>query len=120
MNPPRFVTTEESPKITNSCEPRPALPASPRGDSVAAHAGAVFPIRRLRGQGGRRLPHVELTRHDVRDEAGAVLAEQLDLAAGAVDGGIDVTGLAGERVRKIASCSCAGGVSTGILRKLSG
>ena len=36
-------------------------------------------VRQLR----RRLAHVQLARHHVGDEPGAVLLEQLDLAAGA-------------------------------------
>ena len=36
----------------------------------------------------RRLAHVQLARHHVCDEPGAVLQHQLDLATGADDGGI--------------------------------
>ena len=43
-------------------------------------------------QAGGRLAHVELAGHHVGDEARAVLAEELDLAAGAVDGGVDAGG----------------------------
>ena len=45
----------------------------------------------LREVGGR-FAHVELAGDHVGDEARAVLAEELDLAAGAGDGGVDVGG----------------------------
>ena len=43
-------------------------------------------------QAGGRLAHVELAGDHVGDEARAVLAEELDLAAGAGDGGVDAGG----------------------------
>ena len=51
-------------------------------------------------QAGGRIAHVQLAGHHVGDEARAVLAEELDLAAGAGDGGVDAGGGLGRGARR--------------------
>ena len=46
--------------------------------------------RRFVGQPRRRLAHIELAGHHVGDEAGAVFAEEFDLAFEAGDGGVEL------------------------------
>ena len=48
-------------------------------------------------QCGRGIPHVELASDDVSDQAGAVFAQQFDLAAGAVNSAIDARKFSSDR-----------------------
>ena len=48
------------------------------------------PVIGFIGQVHRCLAHVQLAGHHVGDQAGAVFLDQVDLALGAVDGGVNV------------------------------
>ena len=64
------------------------------------------------GQRRRRLPHVQLPRHDVRDQPRAVLLNEFYLPRGAGDGGIEGSSMVTSANLAMAACSESGGTVT--------